>query len=366
MKINFIFVFVFVPFCLSIEWHQFKQEEQPFPRDATAASHGHGHEFFMFGGAIENLTSTTTYQFFDDLWQFDFSENLKHGQWTQLPQSDNRPSARGFHTAGTVKDAHGDKYLLIFGGGTFAPDGSANQATDTFWSYKISTGTWTNLTSLGGPSPRLGQTSAVDKSKFYVYGGLPADFVPVNEFWEFDINTHTWTLLVPSTSVAPHPGYFSAGDIIHLDQEVDGEEVREFIVTDGEFINPDFSFGFIIDTFGFNFNTHAWENLTNPDPTKRVQPPRSSVPLAKAGSNKKTVLLFGGDINGGTHPLDDAWRFHFRTTTWVNQTETGSVPPGTKHGAAVQVGEFFFVVGGFNLEDNVQIFQDALYGTVNL
>jgi len=89
--------------------------------------------------------------------------------------------------------------------------------------------------------------------------------------------------------------------------------------------------------------------------------------LIQAGSNKKKLLLFGGDVNEGTNPLNDSWKFHPRDNSWVNQTEVGQIPPGNKHGASAQVEEFFFVVGGFNiLSDGTQVFTNALYGAINV
>jgi len=134
----------------------------PGPRAGTALAIN-GHTMYAVAG-IDN-TGSLTYR--NDIWSY----NLRTDTWTILFQDRSgnpaaTPAVRYLSSMVFHDTPRGDE-LVVYGGNA-EPTGSGNQNQDT-WRYKISSGSWTKINSIPGPS--VGRTHgafALFQDKFFI------------------------------------------------------------------------------------------------------------------------------------------------------------------------------------------------------
>ncbi|HEV2317423.1 MAG TPA: kelch repeat-containing protein [Thermoplasmata archaeon] len=177
------------------------QNASPSPRAYASMSYDTALKaIILFGG--ENSTRA-----FNDTWEF------TGGHWTNITGFVGPPpSARG--GAGLTWDS-GDSYLLLFGGsGCGSPLTSAALCNDT---WRLSTGTWSELSKSSPPTSRTGVAMADDPpiGAVVMYGGYgvlscttfsgssSCIFGDLNQTWLFDAGT--WTNATASSPSNPGP-----------------------------------------------------------------------------------------------------------------------------------------------------------------
>jgi ABC-type transport system involved in multi-copper enzyme maturation permease subunit len=128
-----------------------------------------------------------------DTWKF------LAGSWTNITPN---LSPRARISASIAYDT-ADGCVLMFGGGTQGQSGSLSAVYGDTW--KFLGGSWSNITSGSGPSPRAFAAIVFDGSDGYVilFGGVSTStgFSPVGDTWRF--LGGSWADITPSNSPAP-------------------------------------------------------------------------------------------------------------------------------------------------------------------
>jgi hypothetical protein len=315
----------------------------PLPRATWSGSSIGGRSLLTFGGAVESV-QTFSATFYNDLWKFTYLPLTGKGSWELLTPTGPIPSARAFHTSATVTDEAGQRHFCIFGGTVFAGFSSTNSA-DKFYCLDVAANEWTDYSSLSpSPAPRGGARAAARGGKFYVTAGVNSSLISFNDLWVFDIDTEAWTLLPATVEyVARH---VPSGGIMEANN---GDSL--FVIHSGEAVKG-FSFGFPNDTLEYNLNdVFGWSTTNIQEPN-----PPHNYACAAVSSNRKKMLLFGGDIPGTAAgcPLPEnasntLHRYKANQNRWDDVDAGGSVPPTMKRHFCERIGQSFFVFGGWNV-----------------
>ena len=148
---------------------------------ADGASAASNDTLFVFGGCLNNNTSTTV----NDLWGF----NAVTGSYTQLHDGvvTLAPHARG-RAAGAWNP--NSQRFVVFGGDNRATGPlPADTLLNDIWEYDPVSNTWTDVTPAGGsaPSPRRWAAMSFDPSTggMLVFGGDLGGGTPSDETWLF-------------------------------------------------------------------------------------------------------------------------------------------------------------------------------------
>jgi hypothetical protein len=139
-------------------------------------------------GRIILFGGTDMHKWYNETWSYDAETNA----WTNLKPEGAVPSGRS--DAGMAYDPNSGKFFL-FGG----VDADFNCLDDT-WSYDPNANVWTKLTSTGtGPSARSGLGMAYDPhhNTIIMFGGIDSQFVCYGETWSFDPAAGSWAQLEP-------------------------------------------------------------------------------------------------------------------------------------------------------------------------
>ncbi|MEZ6124357.1 MAG: hypothetical protein R3C49_14460 [Planctomycetaceae bacterium] len=190
----------------------------------------------MFGGVIDDFSEVPIYQ--NELFRID--PTFDAVRFTQIQAGGPQPSRSCLSRDG--RDSSGaDQSVYVFGGGVYAGF-QIIAATDRFMRYDTATNTWTDLTSLDGPSGRLGAMMVSDGKDLYVFAGVQpflSFFIMKNDLWKFDVSEQTWTQL--SEGGGPAARHMAMGAVM---------DDRKLVVFGGE--------GFDLLTFGFPIVTETW------------------------------------------------------------------------------------------------------------
>lgn len=142
-----------------------------------AAYDVHSDRVIAFGGWDLGPT------FGSQTWAYDVDTDT----WQELDPAA-RPEGRNFHEM--VYDPLGRR-LVLFGGG------DASRNFPTTWAYDYDSDSWTEIAA-EGPPPRVNHAMAYDpeRHRLILFGGvtLPRE-EPLDDTWEFDLETDTWTEL---------------------------------------------------------------------------------------------------------------------------------------------------------------------------
>jgi len=255
----------------------------------------------------------------------------------------------------TLTATNGSRFIALFGGAQLDSVGQTTYSDDVFYIFNLQTRTWTDRSDLGGPGMRIFTLGVADGSKFYVHAGLSPEFQTLNDLWVFDINTLTWTEITPSSDVRPPAVAKPVGDILI------NRGLRSFVVTSGLEVSfteqGDIQFGFTGATFGFNFNSNQWVDLS---PRVSYLPLRT-FSAASASKNRNRLIMYGGDGEPGgvtgcgepnfANPQGDLWEYRDTSNVWVEDRVVATQhPPKLKRHEVIQVGRYFFVMGGFDFQ----------------
>jgi len=175
------------------------EEEYPAPAPATRWLHtavAISGRMIVFGGA------TVEGKIEGDTWLF----NPDNVQWQRVNPKGALPLPRQGHCAGATFSS-----MYIFGGISYG-----YQPFNDLWEYNVISNQWTELSRnnpLQLPAPRwLHQCALVHNggpkpsdARFYVFGGVTQEFVPMNDLMVFDINAKEWTKAEVVAGFAPFP-----------------------------------------------------------------------------------------------------------------------------------------------------------------
>jgi uncharacterized cupredoxin-like copper-binding protein/N-acetylneuraminic acid mutarotase len=259
----------------------------------------------LFGG----FTATGTFS--DETWTYDLNTN----SWTNVTPAVG-PSGRA--NQGMAYDAESDR-VVLFGGSTGFPGGTAGDVSDETWTYDLNTNSWTNVTPAVGPSARIGHVMAYDteSDQIVLFGGstgVPQDF-PENlsdDTWTFDLNTNTWTNMTPAT------GPSARSHLSYQGMAYDAESDR-IVLFSGFHVT-----GVVFDTWTYDTDTNTWTDVT------QATSPSAFVGHAMVyDTESDRVILFGGSNPITGNLIDETWAYDLNTNTWTNMDPaTGpSAPP---------------------------------------
>jgi N-acetylneuraminic acid mutarotase len=276
-------------------WKNMNPETSPPARFGHAMAYdSENRRVVLFGG----WNGSTT---FDDTWVYDAINNT----WTEM-RPNIKPSPRRFH--GMAYDAQSDR-VILFGGRYQDPvSGNVSYLNDT-WAFDLNTGTWTNMTPDGSPSPRAEHALAydVENDRIILFGGRWKNEV-YSETWSYDFDNNSWTNMDPNTAPSARYGHSIAYDpSSHLT-----------ILFGGRNITSSFQ-----DTWVFYFNNKTWSNMS-PFPN----PPSRCFHAMTYDLQSSLVILFGGSSG---LPLNDTWIYDARHNSWSNLTLIASPPARSAH-----------------------------------
>lgn len=233
----------------------------------------------MFGGLGSGLLS--------DTWAYDDDNKT----WSDMRPA-RSPSARSWF--GMAYDSRSDRSIL-FGGKTATGD------SDETWSYDYVTNTWTNLRPVARPAAREAHAMAYDTrvDRTLLFGGYDGAGY-TSETWSYDFQNNTWTNRNPA-------GILPARTLPSMAYDSESDRV---ILFGGLSDNP---YGFLGDTWSYEFGANAWTNVSS------AYGPSARQSAASAyDSRADRILLFGGDVLQGGK-LGDTWAYDANQHTWTSQ-----------------------------------------------
>ncbi len=275
---------------------------------------------------------------YNDTWSYDYNSNT----WT------NRspvvlPSGRGGHCMAYSKE---NDVIVMFGGSTEAERANWAYMDDT-WVYDLNANTWTNMSPISHPSPRIYASMVYDDESdvFVLFGGVTSyvvdGFTTSHETWIYNLTANTWTDV--TTGVHP-PARYNAGMTYDSSNNRlllgggDGNypcDIWEFQSTTNEWtelshITALQPFGFTIsydlesqivvaaggpigdsqdafvnETWTFDQTSGKWTNMFSLYP-----PPARSCHSLAYDDESDRIILFGGRAPGGL--LGDTWVYNYR------------------------------------------------------
>jgi len=255
------------------------------------------------------------YTLYDDTWAFDLATD------TWEPIASAGPVARTNHTAVVANNQ-----LLIYGGNA-STDGLAFIPLDDLWSLDLDTGVWTELQTLGAPSPRLfhAATISADQGTMFIYGGgdesaFTGPFFP--ELLALDLRTGQWSLLHDGSGTAPVGSIW--GELL-LDPTANR------LLSWGA--HEDNQLGNNNKIWEFDLGSNSWTMLEEGDvldnvsatfcnfPADFVIPAEGTPERRSAGvgvlTDDNELLIFGGKTDCGF--VDDVWSWPLAGGPWNNR-----------------------------------------------
>ena len=219
------------------------------------------------------------------------------GTWNQLTTSGGPPRDRGWQSA--IYDPVARR-MVIFGGWS----GSLYNSLNDTWTLDLSTNTWSQVSTTGGPpATRAGHVGVYDSSRhrMVVYGGHNWWTSWRNDTWALDLSSNTWTQL--STTGGPPPVRYGHRGFY--------DRARDRFTIFGGYAGGSSNRN---DTWSLDLSTLVWSEITT---TGGPPSPRHSFAAAYDPGNDRFVIA------GGTWGLADAWVLYLDSHTW---TQVSSAP----------------------------------------
>jgi hypothetical protein len=248
--------------------------------------------------------------------------DLSTDTWTELPSSGG-PAARHSHATWVS----GGKLYVYAGNGS--NDGAFYQALPDMWSYDLASGTWTELESSSPAGTRIfpGYAAAADGSQLYVYGGTMDFFGPtVGDLWAYDVEKESWTELNAGGSGAPIERF---GPNI----TVDDAGGRVFLWSGHDTTD----LGNTNQVWSFDLAEGSWSELSVGDvvdagsngfcdfPYNFTEPDLSAPErryLGMAVSTGTELMMFGGKTDCGI--INDVWTWSYADGGWTERSSATS------------------------------------------
>jgi len=262
-------------------WTNITPSTGPSPRLVASMAYDVADGYVILFGGVDYFGRNTT-RSLSDTWKF------LAGSWTNITSSAGPSPGVGI----MAYDA-ADGYVVAFGGSTSTGNGGNVTAVHGN-TWKFLGGSWTNITSSTGPSPRGVASMAYDAFDGYVVSfGVDTNTTtnsgPVDT-WKF--LGGSWTNITTSIGPSPRAGGSMAYDV------ADGYVILFGGETAGKTTNT------LGDTW--KFQGGSWTNIT----TSIGPSPRAGASMAYDGADGYVVLFGGFGFNGGTVPFfSDTWKF---------------------------------------------------------
>ena len=168
-------------------------------------------------------------------------------------------SPLGRSLAQLVYDSESDIIILFSGAyGEIYGDPTGEGYQKDTWSYDYNTNTWTNITPVVSPSPRIGcdMVYDIENDMIIMFGGYThLDPTGVeDEVWSFDYNTLTWTEMNPTVELRRR----------HHQMVYDSESDLIVLFGGSEGNNP---LVYLDETWVYDFNVDTWFMMPGPEET---------------------------------------------------------------------------------------------------
>src|SRR2546425_473890 len=350
-------------------WTQLTPSSGPSARAGGGMAYDVADGYVILFGGLDS-----TGRLLRDTWKF------SNGAWTNITSADG-PSPR--IAASMAYDAlPADRYTVLFGGTPVNPTTPGRLTSALRDTWRFSGGTWTNITTVTGPSARAGASISFDPADGYLllFGGQSPTAI-LGDTWKF--SSGSWTSISTSTdpgrrvlgsmsydatigddylvlfgganvtSITSSQGYsdlrrdtwkFSAGSWTNITTATG--PVSQFgspIVFDaGQ--GAGYVLFFSTDGLSWKFSAGVWTSIITPSPSLRASP--SMVYDAADGY----VILFGGTSQSYPNPtfifFHDTWKF--QAGVWTNITVSGGPTPRAAVSMAYDAADGYVVLfGGF-------------------
>ncbi len=251
-----------------------------------------------------------------DMWSSFFGDTWKFlgGSWTNITSSSG-PSPR---VDGSMAYDAVDGYVVAFGGARLTGNGSPAAFYGDTWKFLGSS--WTNITSSSGPSPRDAASMAYDSADRYVilFGGSHGSGF-LSDTWKF--LGGSWTNITSSSGPSPRALSSMAYDAVDSFVIAFGG-LTAIATTNGTSITAAFG-----DTW--KFLGGSWTNITSSGPS-----PRATASMAYDAADGY-VVLFGGVSNSALY--SDTWKFSSTATPAFDYSLSNSGPVSITQGTSVAV-----------------------------
>ncbi len=168
-----------------LETHPKPNSPRPLPRQGHCAA-AVGNTMYIFGGVSYG------YQPFNDLWAYNAATN----EWTEL--SPNHPykgiAPRWLTSCTAVEDGPGAVRFFVFGGVA-----KEQVPMNDLNFFDIQAGEWTKAPVTAGfaPFPRMLHNLVWMGSRLHVFGGI-ANNIPFDDLHYYDLNTQAWSESLPN------------------------------------------------------------------------------------------------------------------------------------------------------------------------
>ncbi len=163
-------------------WSNMQPYTKPLQRVGSAMAYDEVNRVsVMFGGGYDTWAP-------NDTWLYNYTQNT----WID-PKPQLSPTPRHY---GVMAYDRWSGEMLLFGG---AHQNWYSLLTDT-WTYNVTTNTWTNVTSPGGPPGRsdFAMASTGTDGTVLLYGGWDRNVTYYDDLWSFSFKTKKWTQLHPA------------------------------------------------------------------------------------------------------------------------------------------------------------------------
>lgn len=251
----------------------------------------------LFGGMTPEGNSGGS-----DTWAYSLSMN----EWTNL-----NPSTRPVDVVGPVMaydSTH--RKTILFG----CNDNDPDSPNDETWSYDSLTNEWTNMNPLNGPGARsrLAMVYDSESDKVILFGGNIwdtdlGDLVFYCETWAYDSGTNTWTNMTPIDS--PEPRIYHA-----MVYDAQSDKVILFGGAYQDSLDQDHFFN---DTWTYDYNTNTWMNVT----TSVSPPRSAAMMAVYDPTNDLTVIFGGTSDFDTIIPSDQMWAYDDEANEWATVSE---------------------------------------------
>ncbi len=271
-------------------------------------------QLLLFGGRYRDGNSGS-YTLYDDLWALDLASQT----WTQLTQTNDGPSAR----VNGAMAVSGDT-LVLFGGNT-STSGASYNPLDDLWSLDLTSLTWTDHGTSGGPEDKLFHTGAMsqDGNTFYLYGGGDEDAFIGNfhtDTWALDLSDYSWTEVDDGRDGGDPLGRLAAS-LVH-----DADNNR-LVMFGGHDDGP---LGNTNDTWQLDLSGGGWSTVVEGDvidaggngfcdfpadftEVDLTSPERRHQHVSASAGNR--LMVFGGKTDCGL--INDVWQFDLASNAWT-------------------------------------------------
>ncbi len=286
----------------------------PSPRGRFMVAHDASRDrMLLFGGRYRDGNSGS-YTLYNDLWALD----LANRTWEELVPNTG-PSSR----VNGAMAVSGDT-LVLFGGNT-STSGASYSPEDDLWTLDLTSLTWTDHGTSGGPDDKLFHAGALseDGGTFYIYGGgdegaFLGDFH--TDTWALDLSDLSWTELDDGRAGGDPLGRL-AGSLIH---DADNDRL---IMWGG---HDDGALGNTNDTWALDLGGGGWSNVVLGDvfdtagngfcdfpadftEVDITSPERRHQHVSARAGNR--LVVFGGKTDCGL--INDVWEFDLDADQWT-------------------------------------------------